>query len=216
MRVPCLILAFCALPAAAEIIDRVAVSAGLEVVTGSAIRRQLRLDAFFENSQPNLSPASQRDAARRLLDQLMIRREIELSRFNPVPVADVNKQIAAIRAERKQDEKAFAASLRAAGLSDQDLFDYVQWQISLARFIDFRFRPGVQVGDDEIKVYYDGEFRDLLSKKLGPGAVPPPLNTVRDQIAEVLTNRKIDAAMDQWLDQTRQQAKIRWREEAFR
>ena len=215
MRARLLFLALFALPGAAEVVDRVALSAGLQVVTDSAIRRQLRLDAFFQERALDVSPAARREAARRLLDQLLIRREVELSRFAPVAVADVRKQIAALREERRQDESAFDAALRRAGLSDQDLFDYVQWQITLARFIDFRFRPGVQVGEDEVRVYYQGEFLELLRKQPGPQSAPPPLEKVRSQIMEILVNRKIDGAMDQWLDQVRQQVKIRWREEAF-
>lgn len=215
MRTRLLFLALCSALAAAEVVDRVAVSAGLQVVTDSAIRSQLRLDAFFANRAPDFSPSARRDAARRLLEQLFIRREVELSRFAPVPVAEVEKYGASLREERKQDPAALRSSLAQIGLAEEDLTAYIHWQITFVRFVDFRFRPGVQVSDSEVQVYYEGEFRAELRKTSGAAAPLPPLDDVRDTITQLLTNRKIDAALEQWLDQARQQTRIRWHEESF-
>lgn len=215
MRMTMLLLTLGAALASGEVVDRVAVSAGLQVVTDSAIRRQLRLDVFFASRALDFSPAARRDAARRLLDQLFIRREVELSRFAPVPVAEVEKYYAALREERQQAAAGLRASLMQVGLSEEDLTDYIQWQITFVRFTDFRFRPGVQVDDDEVKVYYDGEFRESFRKTALPGAKLPSIEDVRESITQILANRKIEAALDQWLEQARQQTRIRWHEESF-
>lgn len=216
MRTKLILLSLFALAAGAEIIDQVAVSAGLQVVTGYSIRNQLRLDAFFANRNPDFAVAARRDAARRLIDQLFIRREVELSRFAPVPVAEVRRYYELLRTERRQDDAAILAALARLNLTEQDLNDYIQWQITLVRFIDFRFRPGIQVSDSEIRAYYEGEFLQELRKTKGPEAPVPPLDEVIDNIVGILTNRKIDAALDQWLETARQQNPVRYREEALR
>ena len=68
----------------AEIIDRIAVSVGKSVITTSDIDRQIRVSAFLDGVKPDLSPANRSAIADRMVEQKLIRRELETSRF-PVP-----------------------------------------------------------------------------------------------------------------------------------
>jgi hypothetical protein len=53
--VPCLVQG--------DVLDRVVVSAGQQVVTLSAVRRQIRIEALVANREPDYSQASMRKAA---------------------------------------------------------------------------------------------------------------------------------------------------------
>lgn len=44
----------------------------------------------------------------------------------------------------------------------------------------------------------------------------PPLEEAYASIEELLTMRKVDAALDEWVKQTRALTRIRFREEVFR
>ncbi len=213
MRTSLAILALMAALAPAEVIDRVTVSVGSQVVTESAIRRFAQLEAFLTGKPARLSPAERRETAGRLVEQTLIRREIELSRFQPISNAEVEAQVARIRKDLGLDDAALRARLAANSLSYEDLFEEARWQLTLFRFIEFRFRPGVQVSEQEIGVYYDGELVQELNRA---GRPRPPLDTVRQDILNILTERKVQAALGQWLDQAAQQVRIRYREETFR
>ena len=196
----------------AEIIDRVVVSVGDQVVTEYRIHRAAEMAAFLNGGPVGLSGPDRRAIADQLVEQALIRREIGLSRFSPVPRADVEQQIARIQKDLKLDDAGLRARLASYSLSYDDLYEEVKWQLTLYRFIDFRFRPGVQVSEDEVQVYYDGEFTDAVKKA---GGVRPPLEDVHDDIVSVLTERKVQAAIEQWAEQVKEQVRIRYREEAF-
>src|SRR5512140_1348804 len=86
------VLLFMSLPAGAEIIDRIAVTVGKQVITVSQIETEVRVTAFLSGQKPLVTDALRRDAAARLVDQMLIRREVELTRF-PVPNADEAKPL---------------------------------------------------------------------------------------------------------------------------
>jgi hypothetical protein len=201
--------------AAGEVVDQVLVSVGLQVITGSAVRRQEKLDAFFAGKAAGPAPASRRAIAERLVDQALVRREVELSRFVPPSMAETQAQAARVRADMKLSEAAFAAALKKASISEEAFLEEVRWQITLFRFIDFRFRPAVQVSDDEVREYYEGDFLTAL-RQSAPGQEAPPIEEVRGRIAAVVTERKLQKAIEAWIEQSRQQVKIRWHEEALR
>lgn len=201
-----LLLSFAALYG--ETIDCVAVAIDTQVVTASAIRRLIRLNAYLQRVQPDFSPEMRRRAAERLVNQALIQKEMTLIRY-PLPnVPEALKQIQEIQASRKQNDGAFHAELARYGFTVDDLQEEIIWQLTLARFIDFRFRPAVQVSDEEITKYYEEE---LKPKQTAPEA----LDDVRAGIVRVLTARKLNDALSQWLDQMRAAARITFFPEAF-
>lgn len=197
----------------AEVVDRVVVSFGLQVVTESAIRRQLRLESFFGQTPLVFDAAARRRAAEQLIDQALIRREVELNRFAPVSVNDTEALLEKLRTGLNLDAGRWAAALEAADLTQRDVEERAEWMLTLLRFVDFRFRPGVQVSDQEAQVYYDGEFAELARKS---GTAREPFEKVRAAIVDVLAERKVNAALDEWLGQARAQFRIRYHEEALR
>src|ERR1035441_10121619 len=81
-----LAFAVLAIAAPAEIIDRIAVSVGNRVITESDLHREIRGAAFLDGVKPDFSPAGQLATAQRMVEQVLIRRELEISRY-PVPSA---------------------------------------------------------------------------------------------------------------------------------
>ncbi len=71
----------------AETIDRIAVSVGNLVITASELDRQIRATAFLNGKPPDFSPASKRATADRMVEQTLIRRELESGHY-PLPAAE--------------------------------------------------------------------------------------------------------------------------------
>jgi hypothetical protein len=68
----------------AEIVDRIAVSVANRVITQSDLERQIRVTAFQNDKNPNFSSANKRVVAEKMIEQKLIQRELENSRY-PVP-----------------------------------------------------------------------------------------------------------------------------------
>jgi peptidyl-prolyl cis-trans isomerase SurA len=200
--------------AGGEIIDRVAVSLGDQVVTLGEIRRLLRVEAFSQNAKPDYSPENLKRAADLLVDQALVRREMELSRYSSPAMVEVDEAIQRFIERRHMTEEQFQAAVKEYGFTEDDFRQEILWRLTLTRFIDYRFRPGVQVSDDEISEYYEKTFLPQF-RKTTPEATPPPLAEVRERISNILAVNKATAASNQWLQQAQQQTKIRYYKEAF-
>ena len=74
--------------AGAEVIDRIAVSVGSRVITETDLDRELRITALLNNEKPDFSPANKRQTAERMVDQTLVRSEMEESRYPPPSAAD--------------------------------------------------------------------------------------------------------------------------------
>lgn len=210
-----LVLALGAAAQAAEVLDRVAVSAGQQVVTLSAILRQLRLETLASGDPVQDTEENRRRAASRLIDQVIVMREIELSRYTPPSMTEAEEAIERYLKQSGRTRERLLDEIHKLGFSEDDFKREMQWRISVSRFIDYRFAPGVQVTDEEVENYYHDEY-SAQYRKLNPGAAVPPLDEVRDSIARIVTNRKTNAAMEQWLARMRESLRVTYFPEAFK
>ncbi len=101
--------------------------------------------------------------------------------------------------------QAFRARLAALGLSQQTLRKIVEQQVYLERFLDYKFRPAVQVDEAAIASYYQSELAPALRAR---NQTPPPLEQVREQIREVLIQRGINERADAWFEETKSRLQI--------
>jgi hypothetical protein len=195
----------------AEIIDRIAITAGNQVITASQIDEELRITAFLNREKLDVNPDTRKQAASRLIEQALVKREMDLSHY-PLPQAgDASAALAGVKATYP-NQADFAAALESYGVSEADLTRRLLWQFTLLRFIDYRFRPGIQIPDADVQTYY----RQQVSGWEQQGIKPiPTLEDSRDQIEEILTQKRIDQALDQWMADARKQAAVTYRDAAL-
>ncbi len=145
-----------AVPLGAAIVDRVAITVGNKVITESEIDLRIRLTAFENDEKPDLSLASRRQAAQRLIDQKLVEREMDVGRY-PRATPEPAKQLTS------------SAALKAYGLTPDDLARDLAWQSELLTFLSLRFRPAVQVTDQDVEKYFKekslkGEINDVRAR----------------------------------------------------
>ena len=209
----CLALAFSGY-ARGEIIDRIAVSVGNRVITASDLEREIRVTAFLNGVNPDLSPAGKRAAANRMVEQKLIRRELETSRY-PIPEpSEIEPVLADFKANHFRDDADYRQSLAKYGITEQEVKDELLWQRTLLKFIDIRFRPGVQVSADEIQKYFDQNVAPT-ARIARPGQ-PVDLADYRDQIEEKLSGDKADEDMSRWLAEARKRTPVIFHDEVFK
>jgi hypothetical protein len=197
----------------AEVIDRIAVTLDNQIITESEVAREIRLSTLLNGDPLVFSPQARRKAADRLVEQKLIRREIELGRYQEPNKDEVAATLKQIQKQRFRDLEDYRQSLEKYGVSEDDLNAHVLWQLTLLRFIEVRFRPGIQVSDEEIRAYFDREQRKLEGTA-DPGK-PQSFEDLRDQIGETLINQIVDRQLDDWLAATRKRTRIVFHPEAF-
>jgi hypothetical protein len=194
----------------AAVIDRVAVSVGSEAITETEIEREIRLTALLNTDTPNLTPENKRKAAERLVEQALIRREIELSHYPTPDMADIEKTLDQIKTIRFGGEKAFQQALGRLNLTEEDVKRQLLWQTTLLRFIEMRFRPGVHVTEEDIREYFDKEIRSVAANGSGVS-----LEDYRDRIEQAISGQRADKELDAWMKEARGRTKIVYHPEAF-
>ena len=208
------ILVILALPGLhGEIIDRIAVSIGTRVITESDLQREIRITAFLNGDQPDFHPQNQRATAERMVDQTLVRAELESSGY-PMPSEAEAAAALLVLKSRFSDDEAYRRALAAYNISESALKDRLSWQLTLVRFIDVRFRPGIQISDDAIRTYYNENLHTLTSQ--APSGNPPSLDAVHDQIERTLISQAADQQVERSLTEARKRARIQYREDAFR
>jgi hypothetical protein len=194
---------FC-IPASPEIIDRIVITVGNQVITQSQIDAEIRLTAFLNREQPDLSADAKKQAAARLIEQALIKREMDLSRYPLPEIGDAGESLQSLKATYS-NEADFQNALQTYGVGADELTRRLWRQLTLLRFIDYRFRPGIQIPTADVQAYY----RQQVSEWEQKGTKPiPTLEESRDQIEEILTQKRIDETLEQWFKDTRNQVPI--------
>ena len=209
-----LILAFAAVQlGSAEILDRIAATLDNRVIAESDILREIRLGALLNGAQPDYSGPAKRAAAERLVERALMRREMEFSRYPAPAEKEVLATLENWRREHFKSVEEYAKALGDAKTSEPDLRGYLLEQLAALRFIDYRFRPGVQVLDSEVKQYYEQRF--LPQSRSSGIAKDPPLEEVTERIEKILAEEKVDRMLDAWLKDARSRTRIVLRPAVF-
>ena len=198
----------------AEIVDRIAVSVGNSIITESEIRHQLKVRAFVEGTPLKLDEENKRAAADRLIEQSLIRREMQAARYTGPEAAVAKVVLTSLKQSRfAGDEQAYQAELKRARLTEADVESSLLWQLTVLRFVEFRFRPGIQIPPDEVREYYTQKF--LPAWKQRTTDPPPPFEEAESKCEEELIQERIDNQLDRWISLTRTQTNIRYRDQVF-
>lgn len=195
----------------AEIIDRIAITVANQVITESQIDDEVRLTEFLNQEPLSLAPADKKKAAGRLIEQALVRREIDFSRYPMPELADSAEAFEGIAA-RYKTKADFEQALETYGITADSLKRRLWWQSTFLRFIDYRFRPGIQIPDADVQAYYQKQVEKWKQAGIQP---IPAFDDVRGNIEQTLTEQKIDQVMERWLADTRTQVAIRFKDEAL-
>jgi peptidyl-prolyl cis-trans isomerase SurA len=192
-----LFLLLLTLPAHAEIIDRIAVSVGNRVITQSDLERQIRVIAFQNGTKPDFSSANKHAVVDKMIQQKIIQRELENSRY-PLPLpAELVPAVEEFKRTHFPDDAAYQRALGEYDITEQDLLDVLLWERTLLRFIELRFETGIQVTPQEVDAY-------ALQKNI------PAASAERALISD-----RADVQVDQWLREVRRRTDVIVHEEVL-
>lgn len=192
------------------IIDRIGVVVGNSIIKDSDINRDIRVTDFLDNQPLDLSQPKRKDAVGHLIDQVFIRRELRLGDYPVATSEEANHQLDRLVRQRYKTQSAMDVALARYGLTELDLRSQFQWQLTVLKFVDARFKPAVLVTDEQIEQYYQ-QHKAALEKQY-PGKT---VDDLHDQIRDVLTAQGVNQQFFAWLDEQRQNIKIKYLEESL-
>ena len=173
----------------ADIVDRIAASVGHEVITESQVTDQIRVTAFIEGVAPDFGPENKRKVLERLIDQTLVRREVEFTRFQNTGRGRSCAVVEATGATIPEEGSKY-------GITEKQVMAQLTWQLTLLQFIEYRFQPAVQVTNAETRQEYRRQANAWREKNK---TEPPPLEQIRADIEKIVRQRLTDSALDRWL-----------------
>jgi hypothetical protein len=204
-----MVLAILSAACQAEIVDRVAVNIGRGVITEAQVVEEIRAQSFIEDQPVDLSVDNRRKALDRLVDQFLVRRELEFSRFPAVSEADAAPAAKSVR-DRFPGDDAYRDALAKYEIAAADVNRHVSWTLTMLRFVEYRFQPGVQITAVQVRQEYT---RQAAQWKTTHATEMPPLDQVQADIEKIVRQRLVDASLDRWLGEVRTQTEIVYRGE---
>jgi hypothetical protein len=194
-----------------EILDRIAVTVGRQVITESDVLREIRVSAFLDQKPVDLSGGEKRKAADRLVDQLLILQEASIGGTALAAPEDSQHMLEQVRSQYSSGADYQAALVRYR-ISESELEDHLLDGLRALRFTDLRFRPEVDFSDDDLRDFYNGLVEDW--RKKGETQIPT-FDASRDQVQKLLIDQRVAQALDRWLGAQRTQTRILYRNQVF-
>jgi hypothetical protein len=195
----------------AAILDRIGVTVGKHVIAESDVIRDLRVAAFLDQRPLDLSGAEKRKSADRLVDQYLILQDAALSRL-PLPTDEsAAAMLQQVKSQYRSDADYQAALVRYE-ISEGDVSSHLLAGVRALRYTDLRFRPEIQVSDEEVRDFYNTLAADW--RKKDPNNVPS-FEESREQTEKLLTDQRTAQALDRWLGTQRNETQILYREQVF-
>lgn len=181
------------------LVDRIVARVENDIITLSEVRE---LGGFQQLA------GGQAAADAKLIDQLIgqwiVRNEAAQARFPEPSPEDVTRALEQLEKQFPSPE-AFRARLQQLDLSEAAVRRMLRAEIYVGRYLDYKFRPVVQIERGEVQKYYREELAPQLQAS---GQAIPPLASVHEQIRELLVQKQISDRAARWLEESKSRLRI--------
>jgi hypothetical protein len=193
------------------VLDRLIAVVNGDVILESDVDEERR----FEEIQPyrGATDSTRARIIERLVDRTLILQQAALQPEDAVTSKDLDAQVATLRKDipscnqyHCDTDAGWKKFLADHGFTEEEF--RAQWlqRMQLLKFIEVRFRNGIQIKSGEIKAYYEDTMLPEYAKR---SVTPPPLATVSRRIEEVLLQQQVGALLEDWLKSLRAQGSVR-------
>jgi hypothetical protein len=131
-------------------------------------------------------------ALEKLIDEWLMFREAARLPQAAVSVEEEEQALRGLVQSRPDLESAVA---------EADLRRLARRQAAILKYVNFRFRAQIRIGDDRVRQAYEDEYR---------GRPAPPLAEVDETLREGLTRRDLGDRIEAWVKELRAGAEIRY------
>ena len=207
MRAPRLgigLVVLLSLPAAAEVVDRIAATVNETAIPESEVRRAMVVSG--------LTPAAgeDREAFRGRILEALIEEHLEYEdavRFGPASpdAAQIDKAMASLRERLQAEGKNADAEFTNAGMTTDQVRASIERQLVIAGYLRERFAPIAYADEGEAQEEYEKRY---LPEEKAAGRTPAPFEQVADEMRRRYSVRAFDEEVAKWLKELRQKARV--------
>jgi parvulin-like peptidyl-prolyl isomerase len=183
----------------ARVVDRIVARIEGDIILQSQMRE---LGAFQQLIEGHAE--SDDKLLEELIEQWVVETEATASHFPQPAQSEIDRELTRLMEHLANPEK-YASRLGELGLSAVQVRQLLSRQIYVVRYLDYKFRPSVQIGPADIDAYYKKDLIPELAKNNQPA---PNRAAVEEQIRELLIQRGISELTLKWVDDTKARLKI--------
>lgn len=191
----------------AEIVDRISIVVDDSIIKHSDIIQDIRLTDFLNHETPSLTLSEQKKAAARLIDQRLIRKELESGLYSSPDPSEVDSLLQQIK-RGFASEAAYRRALSAYHLSEAELRKRLDWQLTVLRFINLRFGADAPIADAEARAYYEKHLPEFKTTARTAG----DFESVRPEIDQAINGERINQQFFAWLEDTEKNTPVAYNE----
>jgi peptidyl-prolyl cis-trans isomerase SurA len=193
-------------------LDRIVEVVNEDVILESDVDEERRLAAFqpFQNASRNSTRELILD---RLIDRTLILQQARLQSEDQVTEKQVDEQLIALRREipackqyHCETDAGWQKFIADQGFTEEELRRVWRERMEVLRYIEVRFRSGIQIEDSEVRDYYE---KTLLPQYARQNATAPKLEAISNRIKEILLQQRVSSLLDDWLKSLRAQGTVR-------
>lgn len=185
-------------PAQAELVERVVARVNTEVITLSELRQAAALNEAIGGA-PRDRRAFEAEILEGLINRELLLQEARRLAFAEATDGDVSAERARL-ATRLGSEAALAAVAARAGISEEELRRMLAERLMAERFLEKRVGLFVRVSRQDAEKYFREHPKEFGSR---------PFRDAAKQITLLLTARKTDEQIMQYLAELRSRADVR-------
>ena len=184
----------------AETLNSVVASVGDTAITTRDLIEEYHFELFLEGKSPEGNPSREesQDALNRLIGQTLLAEQLRgPARPSKNGAQNAEDTLKGVR-EKFSDQQAYRAALQSLGMTEPQVLKRLELYERTLQMINNRLRPAALPDPSEVEGYYKNTFVPEYAKE--HGGAPPPLDSIREQIREILVQKKMNELLDSWLD----------------
>lgn len=194
------------------VLDRVVAVVNGDLILESDVDEERR----FEEIQPYRTAdenASRDRTIARLIDRMLILQQAEIEPETAVSDKELDAQLATLRKDipackqyHCETDDGWKKYIGDHGFTVEEFRERWRQRMELLKFIEVRFRNGIQIPEEDIKNYYE---KTMLPEYAKRHVTPPKLETISPRIEEVLLQQQVGNLLNDWLKSLRAQGRVR-------
>ncbi len=194
------------------VLDQVVAVVNRHAILLSDVEDEVRL-SILDAGRGAQGQVTEQRALEQLISRALIEQQIrqeDLRAIEPsqeevnARVEEIRKQLPACMRQNCVSEAGWKAFLAAHSLTEQRVEAYIRYRLEILRFIEERFRQGIEISQQQIADYY----HNTLVPQYASGETVPSLDAVAPRIQEILLQQQVNVLFDNWLNNLREQGDV--------
>lgn len=161
---------------------------------------EFHFERFLEGQSPTGAPDHKEKQAvlNRLITQILLADQMQRPAGNSESrTKDARETLKSVR-EKFPSQQAYDKALQSLVMTEQQVLKRLELYEHTLQMINNRLRPAAVPDPNDVEDYYKKTF--VPEYKREHSDPPPPLDKIRDQIREILVQKKMNELLDNWLD----------------